>query len=50
MSDPNRKDKAEEKKQPDIKKTPEYRKFRKLLKAVIKAPPLRKIKPSTENA
>jgi hypothetical protein len=41
MSDPNRKDKVEEEKR-DIKKTPEYRKFRKLLKVIIKAPPMRK--------
>jgi hypothetical protein len=40
MSDPQHKDKVEEEKQPDIKKTPEYRKFRKLLKQVIKAPPM----------
>lgn len=42
MSDPKPKDKAEEEKQPDFKKTPEYRKFRRLLKQVIKAPPLRR--------
>lgn len=40
MSDPNHKDKAEEEKL-DIKKTPEYRRFRKLLKRVIKAPPMK---------
>jgi len=40
MLDPQPKDKAEEEK-PDIKKTREYRRFRKLLKQVIKAPPLR---------
>jgi hypothetical protein len=44
MSDPNHnpnhKDKVEEESQSNIKKTPEYRKFRKLLKQVIKAPPL----------
>jgi hypothetical protein len=44
MSDPKPKDKAEEESQQDIKKTPEYRRFRKLLKQVIKAPPLRKPK------
>jgi hypothetical protein len=32
MSDPNHKDKVEEEKPPDIKKTKEYRNFRKLLK------------------
>jgi hypothetical protein len=42
MSDPKPNDKAEESKEPDIKKTREYRKFRKLLKQVIKAPPMRK--------
>jgi len=42
MSDPNHKDKGEEEKPPDIKKTKEYRNFKKLLKQVIKAPPLRK--------
>ena len=45
MSEPERKDKVEEEKSPDIRKTPEYRKFRRLLKQVIKAPPLRKAKP-----
>ena len=44
MSDPHAKDRAEEEKPKDIKRTPEYRKFRKLLKQVIKAPPLRKHK------
>jgi hypothetical protein len=34
-------DKAEDKK-PDITKTTEYRRFHKLLKQVIKAPPLRR--------
>ena len=42
MSDPQHKDKVEEEKQLDIKKTKEYRNFKKLLKVVIKAPPLRK--------
>jgi hypothetical protein len=46
MSDPKPKDKAEEESQHDIKKTPQYRKFRKLLKQVIKAPPMPR-KPST---
>jgi hypothetical protein len=41
MSDPNQKDKVEEESQ-DIKKTLEYRRFKKMLKEVIKAPPLRK--------
>ena len=41
MSDPQHKDKVEEEKTRDIKKTPEYRQFRKLLKRVIKAPPMR---------
>ncbi|MGD1095795.1 MAG: hypothetical protein ABSB35_27860 [Bryobacteraceae bacterium] len=44
MSDPQPKDRVEEEKQSDIKKTPEYRRFRKLLKQVVKSPPLRKIK------
>jgi hypothetical protein len=42
MSDPKPKEKVEEESQRDIKRTPEYRKFRKLLKKVIKAPPMRK--------
>jgi hypothetical protein len=42
MVEPERKDKGEEENQRDIKKTPEYRRFRKLLKQVVKAPPLRK--------
>ena len=41
MSDPKPNDKVEEDKH-NIKKTPEYRKFRKLLKQVIKAPPMRR--------
>jgi len=41
MSEPTR-DKVEEEKQRDIKKTKEYRNFRKLLKQVIKAPPMRR--------
>ena len=41
MSDPHGKDKGEEEKR-DIKKTPEYRKFRKLLKQVVKAPPMKR--------
>ena len=38
---PEPKDKAEEESPRDIKKTPEYRKFKKLLRVVIKAPPLK---------
>jgi hypothetical protein len=41
MSEP--KDKAGEERH--ITKTPEYRRFKKLLKKVVKAPPLRKSKP-----
>jgi hypothetical protein len=41
MSDPRVKEKVEDESQRDIKRTPEYRKFRKLLKQVIKAPPMR---------
>jgi hypothetical protein len=44
MSYLNPKDKAEEEKPSDIKRTKEYRQFRKLLKQVIKAPPLPKRK------
>lgn len=45
MSEPESKDNAEEDaKRVDIKKTPEYRRFKKLLKQVIKAPPLRRSK------
>ena len=40
MSKPN--DKAEEEKKLTGRKPPEYRRFEKLLKQVIKAPPLRK--------
>jgi hypothetical protein len=43
MTDHTPRDKVEEeKKEPEFKKTAEYRKFKKLLKQVIKAPPLRK--------
>jgi len=42
MSDPKPKDRAGEEKQ-DIKKTREYRRFKKLLKQVIKAPPMPKL-------
>ena len=39
--DPKPRDKVEEESQQDIKTTREYRNFRKLLKQVIKAPPMR---------
>ncbi len=39
--DPKPRDKVEDESKLDIKRTPEYRKFRKLLKQVIKAPPMR---------
>ena len=42
MAEHTQKDRAEEKDEPDIKRTREYRNFKKLLKRVIKAPPLRK--------
>jgi hypothetical protein len=41
MPEPHSHDKAEAKK-PDITKTTEYRRFHKLLKQVVKAPPMRK--------
>ncbi len=41
MSDPHAKDKAEEEKKPAAKKPPGWRNFQKVLKRVIKAPPLR---------
>jgi hypothetical protein len=40
--DPKPKEKAEEESQQGIKKTREYRNFRKLLKQVIKAPPMKR--------
>ena len=40
MSDPQHKDKAGEEKLKEFKKNKEYRNFRKLLKQVIKAPPM----------
>ena len=43
MSDQHENDKAEEEK-PQDKKPPGYRKFEKLLKQVVKAPPMRKRK------
>jgi hypothetical protein len=41
MAEQKQNDKAEEEKPPEWKKTAEYRRFRKLLKQVIKVPPLR---------
>ncbi len=41
-ANPKPNEKVEEESKLDIKKTPEYRKFRKFLKTVIKAPPMRK--------
>jgi hypothetical protein len=41
MAEHEPKGNAEEDKKPEIKKTSEYRRFKKLLKQVIKAPPLR---------
>jgi hypothetical protein len=41
MSDPKPKEKVEEEKQERPPKPPGYRKFEKLLKQVVKAPPLR---------
>jgi chromatin segregation and condensation protein Rec8/ScpA/Scc1 (kleisin family) len=48
MAEREQKDKAEEEKTTDFKKTTEYRRFKKLLKRVVKAPPFRrnKISPS----
>ncbi len=40
MPEPN--DKAVEEKPPKTKKPPEYRRFEKMLKQVLKAPPMRK--------
>jgi hypothetical protein len=42
MAEQKQSDKAEEEKKPEFKKTTEYRRFRKLLKQVVKAPPLRR--------
>jgi hypothetical protein len=42
MAEQKHNDKAEEERKLEFKKTAEYRKFRKLLKQVIKAPPMRK--------
>ena len=44
MAEHEPKDKAEEEKEPKFKKTPQYRKFKKLLRQVVKAPPIRKVK------
>lgn len=38
--DPKPQEKVEEESRVEIKKTPEYRKFRKLLKQIIKSPPM----------
>jgi hypothetical protein len=42
MAEQQQNDKAEEEKEPDLKKTREYRRFKKLLKQVIKAPSLKR--------
>jgi hypothetical protein len=42
MAEQKQNDKAEEERKPKFKKTAEYRRFKKLLKQVVKAPPLRK--------
>jgi hypothetical protein len=47
MLGPQHKGKAEEEKPREFKKTPEYRRFKKLLKQVIKAPPMPRHKPET---
>jgi hypothetical protein len=44
VTDHTPRDKVEEEKPKEFKKTPEYRRFKKLLKQVIKAPPLRTAK------
>ena len=44
MSGRSPKDKLGDDLEPDLTKTKEYRRFQKLLKRVIKAPPLRRIK------
>jgi len=48
MSEQNDKGAAVEEKQPKPKKPPGYRKFEKLLKQVVNAPPLRKSSPRGE--
>ena len=40
--DPKRNEKIEEENNPDIKKTPEYRKFKALIRKVVKSPPMPK--------
>jgi len=47
MSDTNAK--AEEEKKPEFKKSREYKRFKKLLKQAIKAPPMRKVKAEHEH-
>jgi hypothetical protein len=42
MSDPKPNDKAEEERKPKTKKPPGWRNFQKVLKKVMKSPPLRK--------
>lgn len=44
MAEQKQSDKAEEERKPEFKKKAEYRRFRKLLKQVIKAPPMSKLK------
>jgi hypothetical protein len=41
-------DKAEDRKEPPPKKPPGYRNFEKVLKQVVKAPPMRKSQPPTQ--
>ena len=48
MNHEPQRDKAEEEKQPKAKKPPGYRKFQKLLKQVVTAPPLKKTHESSE--
>ena len=48
MSDPHEKDKAEEEEKPKRKKPPGWRNFQRVLKQVIKAPPLRKRKAAND--
>ena len=45
MSDPKPKDKAEEERKSKIPKPPGWRNFQKVLKQVIKSPPMRKALP-----
>ena len=46
MSDPKPNGKVEEEKKPKPKKPPGWRNFQKVLKDVIKAPPLRRDRPA----